>query len=163
MNYSNSKKSKIQLSEDKTVTVRHLNPIQANKVAIKCITAITPSLMAVADGVISGDRSLTMSTAGQLLVQNMPSDDIESLMLTILGGIEDLEGECIGEDPKEINKWFTYNDEVEMIDIFSEVFEKSIVSKLLKSKVFQKILPSINKFKESLEIKGESDAPKEDV
>lgn len=148
--YSSNKKTKIEINDEISVTVHHLNPLESNRVAIKCITAVTPSLMALADGVISGDRSLTLSTAGQLLVQNLSADDIENIMLKILGGIEDVEGECIGADPKAINTWFTYNSESEMIDIFSEVFEQSIVAKIINSKLFQKILPQMDKIKGAL-------------
>jgi hypothetical protein len=148
--YSNNKKTKIEINDDVTVTVHHLNPIEANKVAIKCITAVTPSLMALADGVISGDRSLTLSTAGQLLIQNLSADDVENVMLKVLGGIQDLEGECIGCDPKAINTWFTYNSDAEMIDVFSTVFEESVVSKIINSKLFKKVMPQMDKIKEAL-------------
>jgi len=160
--YSNNKKTKVQLTEDKTITVRHLDPIQSNKVTIKCLSAITPSLAALADGVLSNDRTLTMSTAGQLFIQNMDSDDIESLMLKVLGGIEDIEGETIGEDPKAINTWFAYNPEMEMIDLFAGVFEESIVKKLVGSRLFKRVMPSINKVKEVLN-KGTSEDDKETV
>lgn len=146
--YSAKKKSKLEI-EGTEIVVRHLDPIQSNKLLIKCVSAVTPSLGALCDGVMSEDRTLTLSTAGQLFVQNLTSDEIETIMLKVLGGIEDLEGEVIGEDAKAINTWFAYNQDVEMIDVFSEVFEQSIVAKLLKSSLFQKVMPSIQKVKEA--------------
>lgn len=147
--YSSNKKTKIEISEDKTITIKHLDPIQSNKLVIKLLSACLPSVGALCDGVFSDDRSLTLSTAGQLMVNNLTADEIEQTMLTILGGIIDLEGETIGNDAKAINTFFSYNNDVEMLDIFSQVFEESIVTKLVNSSLFKKVMPSINKVKEA--------------